>query len=164
MRARVVLPFGFAALLLAGQGQAQLPDGPQAERLIAEASSNPRAASDASETGKSREALERARGTRASGDGRHGQLLEKLALVWAEAAREILTAIDAEEKAQAAQRKMSETKEQIERERALLEENIARRSRAQIELRRAQEEAASRPAAPPPKEKKGKGGKKGGKK
>ncbi|MCU0656759.1 MAG: hypothetical protein MUF64_16355 [Polyangiaceae bacterium] len=168
MRARVVPPL-LAAFLLAAPAFAQVPEGARTEQILAELASSPRVAVVAGELGKSSEALERARGARASGDGRHGQLLEKLALLWAETAREVLAAVEAEEKAQLAQKKVAEDREQIERERALLEENIARRSRAQIELKKAKEEAASRPADPPPKEKKtgkqGKAGpKKGGKK
>jgi chromosome segregation ATPase len=163
MRARVVPSLALAASLLASPTQAQTPSVAEIEGALAELS--PKAAV-ASEVRKAQEALERARGTRASGDGRHGQLLERLAQIWTDVARDLLAAIEAEEKAQAAQRALLDTHEQIERERALLEENIARRSRAQTEVKKAQEEAASRPPAPPPKEKggKGKGGKKGAKK
>lgn len=166
MRARVVFPFLLAASLFAGQGQAQAPEAaPPAEP----ASTPPAAPPNAGELKKAQAAQERARDMRASGDARHAQLLEQLAQIWTEAARELLAAIDAESRAQAAQKKALELREQIENERALLEENIARRSRAQGELRKAQEEADARPLAPPPKEKNkkgkgGKGGKKGAKK
>lgn len=167
MRARVVLSFLLAASLFAGQGQAQAPATPAPP--AAEAAPSPPAASAPANTGelkKAQDAQDRARDMRASGDARHAQLLEKLAQIWTEAARELLAAIEAETKAQVAQKKALELREQIENERSLLEENIARRSRAQVELKKVQEEVAARPPAPPPKEKgkKGKGGKKGGKK
>ncbi|MCS6899308.1 MAG: hypothetical protein RMJ98_06375 [Myxococcales bacterium] len=156
MRTHPVLPLALAALLLAAPVRAQTPDVAEVERVLAELNSK---AAVASEVRKAQEALERARGTRASGDARHSQLLERLAQLWTEVARDILTAIEAEEKARTAQRTLLDTQEQIERERALLEENLARRSRAQLELKRAQEEAASKPPLPPPKEQGSKGNK-----
>lgn len=152
MRARMISPLLLVALLLSSVGQAQVSENP--------------ASPDTRELQKSKDALDRARDMRASGDTRHAPLLDRLAQIWADAARDLAAAIEAEAKAQAAQKKSLELREQVENERALLEENIARRNRAQAELKRAQEELAARPPAPPPREKKAtkKGGAKGMKK
>jgi len=167
MRARLTLPLALAALLLAGGAGAQTSDLAQAEGLLAELAASPKAAAVAHETRKAREALERARGARASGDSKHAEQLEGLARAWASAARDVVAATLAEEQAQAAQQQLVKARAQAERERALLEENLSRRGRAEAELKRAEAEAAARPPTPAPKEKgkgKGKPGKAGGKK
>jgi hypothetical protein len=92
-----------------------------------------------------REALERARGTRVSGDAAHTRRLEALALEWAETARDVLRAMAAEDAAGAEQKRARELGTEVDRARALLEETQARRGRAAAEAERA--ETAARDAA-----------------
>ncbi|MDI3286236.1 hypothetical protein [Polyangium sp. 15x6] len=97
---------------------------------------------------RSKKALERAHGARASGDAPHARLLDGLALEWAETARDLLRAAEAEQAAAAVADKAKEASTQAERARALLEETQARRGRAEAELERATaEEKEAREAA-----------------
>jgi hypothetical protein len=167
MRVRFPVSVLLAALLAGGSASAQPTDVAQAEGVLVEVSGSPRAALVAREVQKAREALDRARSARLSGDSKHAEQLEGVARAWAGAARDVLAAVLTEEQAQAAQQKISEARSQSEHERTLLEENLSRRGRAEAELKRAEAEAAARPPVQPPKEKGKKGGKgasKGGKK
>ena len=96
------------------------------------------------------------RSARDAGDARAAELLEGVARGWARAAKDLVEAIKVEQEATAAQQKAAEARAQAERERALLEETLSRKGRAQVELDRAEAEAAARKAAPPPREKGGK--------
>ncbi len=112
---------------------------------------------------ESRRALERARGARAAGDRRHGALLERLAAEWAGAAASTLRAARAERRARQQAERAQELATRLERARALLAEQQARRGRLQAKLRRGrgleqgpsgkaagQAPARSRAAAPDP--------------
>ncbi len=90
---------------------------------------------------RAREALERARGARTSGDVKHAGELAGLALEWSEMARDLLRAVAAEDAAGAEQHKARKLEAQVERARALLAETQARRARAAAELDRAETEA-----------------------
>jgi hypothetical protein len=83
------------------------------------------------------ESLERAHGARAAGDAAHANMLEGLALEWAESARDLLHAASAEQAAASAADKAREAAVRAERARALLEETQARRGRADAELEKA---------------------------
>lgn len=91
---------------------------------------------------KARRALERAHGARTSGDAAHGQLLERLALEWAQTAQALERAAAAEKDAAAKAAKAREAAVKTERARALLEETQARRGRVAAELAKAEVEAA----------------------
>lgn len=84
-----------------------------------------------------KESLERAHGARAAGDAKHANMLEGLALEWAESARDLLRAASAEQAAASAADKAREAAVRAERARALLEETQARRGRADAELEKA---------------------------
>lgn len=86
-------------------------------------------------------ALERAASARGGGDLRTGELLEGLAREWAETGRDVLLASKAEADAGAIQAEAAEAKVKAERARALLEEAITRRGRAEAELRKLMETA-----------------------
>lgn len=86
---------------------------------------------------RAKKALERAHGARASGDVAHARMLDGLALEWAENARDLLRAAEAEKAATSVAEKAKEASTQAERARALLEETQARRGRAEAELERA---------------------------
>jgi hypothetical protein len=83
---------------------------------------------------EAKKALERAAGARRSGDVRHAELLEGLALEWAETARDVIRASAVEADAGALGAAAADAGLKAERARALLEESIARRGRAEAEL------------------------------
>jgi hypothetical protein len=83
---------------------------------------------------EARRALDRAAGARRSGDVRHAELLEGLAREWAETARDVVRASQLEVDAGALELAAADAGLRAERARALLEEAIARRGRAEAEL------------------------------
>ena len=90
---------------------------------------------------KARAALERAQRMRASGDEAHAKLADGLAREYAETARDLVKAADAEEHAAQARRGALDAGAQSERERALLEEGLARNGRLRAQLDDAEREA-----------------------
>ena len=83
---------------------------------------------------RGRDALERATRMRAAGDEAHAQLADGLAREEAETARDLVRALDAERKADDARRAATDAGTVGERERALLEEGIARNGRLRAEM------------------------------
>jgi hypothetical protein len=83
---------------------------------------------------EAKRALDRAAGARASGDAHHAELLEGLAREWAETARDLQRAVSVEGDAGALSVAAAEAGVAAERARALLEEAISRRGRAEAEL------------------------------
>lgn len=102
-------------------------------------------------------ALERAESARGGGDARAGELLEGLAREWAETGRDVLVAAKAEADAGALQAEAAQAKVKAERARALLEEAITRRGRAEAELRQLSEAAPVEESSPAPAKAKPKG-------
>jgi hypothetical protein len=97
-------------------------------------------------------ALERAARLRSAHDDARAKIAEGLAREWAEAARDLAAAVEAESKAAQARRDATDAGVQVDRERALLEEGIAQagRLRAQLEaLERERKEPAPKTAAQP---------------
>lgn len=90
---------------------------------------------------RSRAALERGVRMRAAGDEAHARLTDGLAREWAELARDLVKAADVEKKAGDVRRDALDAGAQMERERALLEEGIARTGRLRAELEAAEREA-----------------------
>jgi hypothetical protein len=82
---------------------------------------------------------------RAAGDDAHGRLADGLAREQAEAARDLVRAVDAEKKASNARQGAMDAGAQLEREQALLEETIARTGRLRAELEAADREAKASP-------------------
>ena len=97
-------------------------------------------------TARSRAALERAAKLRAAGDEPHARLADGLAKTWAEAARDVLRAVEVEEKSQATRRAATDAGLVAERERALLEEGIAQSGRLRAQLESTEREAKEQPA------------------
>jgi hypothetical protein len=89
-----------------------------------------------------KQALERATKLRGAGDEGHAKTADGLAREWAETARDLARAADAEAKASELRRKALDAQAKLERSRALVEEAIARAGRLRAEL-----EAASRGAS-----------------
>jgi adhesin transport system outer membrane protein len=94
---------------------------------------------------RARAALERATRLRSAGDETHAKAADGLAREWAEDARDIARAADAEAASAEVRRKAVDAQAQLERTRALVEEGIARIGRLKAELEQA-ERAAATPA------------------
>ncbi len=95
----------------------------------------------ASTVQKSRDALERAKRMHAAGDDPHAKLAEGVAREWAEMARDLTKAADLEQAAAQARRDALDAGALLDRERALLEEGIARTGRLRAQLEAAEREA-----------------------
>jgi hypothetical protein len=85
-----------------------------------------------------RGALERATRLRAAGDEAHAKAADGLALEWAQTARELSKAADAEATATELRRKAVDAQAQLERTRAQVEEGIAHVGRLQTQLQEAE--------------------------
>jgi hypothetical protein len=85
---------------------------------------------------QARAALRRGEDARASGDHVHGAMLEALGLQWAGVAEAVGRAADMEREAAKAQRRVAEAETKTIRAKALLEQTVARRGRAQEKLKR----------------------------
>ncbi len=144
----MILTLG-AALVSSATGE-QLSDRMIAEQILATlgASSAQRALAHAP-LEESKHALERAAGARRSGDIRHAEQLEGLSREWAETARDLVRAAAAEADAAALELAAADAGVQAERARALLEEAIARRGRAEAELAKLATDAGPFPTLPP---------------
>jgi hypothetical protein len=99
---------------------------------------------------EARRALDRAAGARRSGDIRHAELLEGLARECAETARDVVRAAQLEADAGALEVAAADAGLRAERARALLEESIARRGRAEAELGKLSADGGLFPTKPPP--------------
>jgi hypothetical protein len=123
--------------------------GPKDDRAAAEAAiatieASPQAkASTGDQVRKAKDALERARRMRTAGDDAHARLAEAVALEWTRAAQESVRASEAEAKAATAKLGSMDAGAAAERERAMLEQQIAENGRMQAELR-ALEDAGSK--------------------
>jgi hypothetical protein len=125
---------------------AELPAGP-----IKRALSDARAAAAKAEIdpaileGPTREALramERAKGASAAGDVRHAAMLEKLAAEWSKVATLLVRAATGENAAQRAAAATRDQSGKVERARALLGEQQARRGRLQAQVAMAEARVA----------------------
>jgi hypothetical protein len=83
---------------------------------------------------RGRDALERATRMRAAGDEAHAQLADGLALEEAETGRDLVRALEVERRADDARRGATDAGAVGDRERALLEEGIARNGRLKAEI------------------------------
>ncbi len=103
---------------------------------------------------KSKKAITRARSARAAGDGWHSRLLQYLAGEWAQTADATLRAAKAERDAEIAATKAHELRTKLERARALLTEQQARRGRLRAEVNKAEQLARDAAKATAKKEEK----------
>lgn len=92
-------------------------------------------------------ALARAADARATGDKQHASLLDELALEWAESAGDLTRTAALEQKSAEVEAKAAELDAKAVRALAIIEEAIARRGRAELEL---SEQEASTDQAPVP--------------
>jgi hypothetical protein len=88
----------------------------------------------ATAVGRAKEALQRATQLRSAGDEAHAKTADGLAREWAETARDLARAADAEQTASELRRKAVDAQARVERSRALVEEAIARAGRLRAEL------------------------------
>jgi hypothetical protein len=150
-------PVGFIVMVVIGASLGstalaeQASDKAVAEQILATAaSSSAEAALLKAPIDEAKKALDRARGARQAGDVPHAELLEGLALEWAETARDLARAASIEADAGALESAASEATLRAERARTLLEEAIARRGRAEAELEKLSLDAGPFPPKPPP--------------
>lgn len=95
-------------------------------------------------------ALRRADEARAASDPTHPPQLETLAREWAEAGVDLVRAAEAEKKLNDVQKQIADVETKTTRARALLEESIARRGRAQAKLDELEPKKAATPEPPKP--------------
>ena len=148
---RSILGGAALAVLLAALGigvaAAAGPDDRAAtEAVLHKVEASPKKDVAAEMIARSRAALERATRLRSAGDEAHARLADGLAKTWAEAARDVVRAVDVEERAQAARRAATDAGVVAERERALLEEGIAQSGRVRAQLESAERESKEQPA------------------
>lgn len=98
-----------------------------------------------------RDALQRSADARASGDKQHAQLLDELALEWAQSAGDLTRAAALEQKSAELEAKAVELDAKAVRALAIIEEALARRGRAELELK--EQESATKPATVEPRPK-----------
>jgi len=91
---------------------------------------------------KSRDALRRAEQMRASGDHKHGAMLEQTALEWATAAELLDRTARSEKELFQLQSKTTELETKVFRAQALVEQTVARRARAEEAVRKLDEKGA----------------------
>lgn len=116
------------------------------EAILKEVEASPKKDVASEMVARSRAALERGTRLRGSGDEPRARLADGLARTWAEAARDVIRAVDVEDRAQAARRGATDAGAQAERERALLEEGVAQSGRLRAQLEAAERETKQQPA------------------
>jgi hypothetical protein len=125
-------------------------DNATASALVLELGQNPAHASIAATAiANAKDALERALRLRAVGDEVHAKAADGLAREWADTARDLARAADAERAAWDARRKAEDAKVRLERARAHVEEGIARVGRMRSELDEAGRAPSDRTAVEP---------------
>jgi hypothetical protein len=146
-RTLAVAVFAFAGLgALARATAAGADDRGVAESVLHDVEASPKKAAVAEMTARSHAALDRASKLRASGDEPHARIAESAARTWAEAARDVLRAVDVEEKAAAARIGATDAGAVADRERALLEEGVAQSGRLRAQLEAAERDSKEQPA------------------
>ena len=134
------------ALTLTAVALAAPDDRAVAESLLKEVEASPKKDVAKEMVARSRAAFERSAKLRSGGDETRARLADGLARTWAESARDVLRAIDVEERSQAARRAATDAGAQAERERALLEEGIAQTGRIRAQVEAAERETKEQPA------------------
>ena len=142
--AALTLTTGLAITLVAVA--AGTDDRTTTEAVLREVEASPKKDVVAEMLARSRAAVDRAKKLRSAGDEAHAVLADGLARTWAEAARDVVRAVDVEDKAQAARRAATDAGVSAERERALLEEGIAQSGRLRAQLDAVEKESKEQPA------------------
>lgn len=135
------------SMLGIGVAAAARPDDAAATAaILQEIEGSPKKVVAAEMIARSRAALERASRLRAAGDEPRARLADGLARTWADAARDVIRAVDVEDKAQATRRAATDAGAIAERERALLEEGIAQAGRLRAQIEGLEHESKEQPA------------------
>lgn len=146
-RRMAVAALGFAIVIaIAAVAFAQPDDRGAAEAILKELDASPKKDVAAEMIGRAKTALERGARMRSAGDETHARVADSVARTWAEAARDIVRAVDVEERAANARRSATDAGAQAERERALLEEAIAQSGRVRAQLEGLEREGKEQPA------------------
>jgi hypothetical protein len=128
-----------------GDARAEGDSHAAAEALVATVAADAAHAAMASMTGelldRARRELERASGLRAAYDETRASAADGAAREWALTAQDVLRAIDAETKAAEVRKKALDAQAQVDRTRALVDEDTARIGRLKAELVSAEKEA-----------------------
>ena len=112
----------------------------KASAILAELAKKPDAQRVASESiAKAQDALKRAEQMRASGDQKHGAMLEEGALEWATASQLLDKTATAEKQLSGLQTRTIDLETRVFRAQALVEQSVARRARAEEALRKLDE-------------------------
>ncbi len=123
---------------LAGGGSAlaaSTSSGEKAQTAIGSVEAKPEAAQIAKQQlDEARDALDRAKGARQANDAPHAQLLDSLALEWAETAVDLARTAELEKQAAALEEETAEIEGRAKRALALIEQTVARRGRARQRL------------------------------
>lgn len=127
--ATVVLVGGLAWAAMAADGEREA-----ATRLLAQVEASPHKAAASELTARAKDATARAEKLRSAGDESHAKLADGLAKRWAEAALDVVKAVEAEERARTTRLAAADAGAAAERERALLEEGVAQKGRLRAQL------------------------------
>jgi hypothetical protein len=152
--ARAAVLAAVTALTFAGSGEGRAlaaDDGDAATALVGRFANDAGHASiTAPAVAQARDALERATRLRSVGDEVHARAAEGLAREWAETARDLVRAADAEAAAADTRRKAVDAQARVERVRVMVEDGIARLGRLRAEADRdGRDGARDRGDAPP---------------
>jgi hypothetical protein len=106
---------------------------------------------------KAKAAQQRAQSARGAGDLQHATELDALALTWAKVADDLVRTAESEKKLAATQKAVADLEQKAVRTQALIEQTIARRGRAEMNLNNASPAAGAaagkptkEPSRPPP--------------
>lgn len=134
------------ALAVAALAFAQPDDRGAAEAILKELEASPKKDVAQEMIGRAKTALDRGARMRSAGDETHARIADSVAKTWAEAARDIVRAVEVEERAANARRAATDAGVQADRERALLEEAIAQAGRVRAQLESLEREGKEQPA------------------
>lgn len=147
-RARLPAAFALASLIVLSFGKLARAAGPdpaaEAQRLIGLLDAPATRAVVADPLGKAKAAQQRAQSARGAGDLHHATELDALALTWAQVADDLVRTAAAEKKLSDLQKQVGDLEQKAVRTQALIEQTIARRGRAEENLKNAE---ATKPAS-----------------
>ena len=142
-RARLPAAFALAAafvplLPLAAFEQTALAAGPdpaaEAQSLLTKLDAPETRSLVQAPVAKAKAAQERARSARGAGDLKHATELDALALTWAKVADDLVRTAESEKKLSDVQKAVADLEQKAVRTQALIEQTIARRGRAELNL------------------------------
>ena len=155
-RARLLAAVALAALALLGSEHAAHAAGPdpaaETQRLLAQLDKPESRAIVQDPVSKAKAAQKRAQSARGAGDLQHATELDALALTWAQVADDLLKTASIEKKLGDLQKSVADLEQKAVRTQALIEQTIARRGRAEQNLKSMAIPAVSPSSTKPTKE------------